>query len=88
MRKDYFKDELEDTVEVSKEETKVPEKKVQKVKVTTNLLNIRKGPGKNYQTTLKFLKLGEEVEITEVVDGFGHLKKSGDWICMDFVKMI
>ena len=85
MRKDYFEEEKKEEVV---EEKKVPEKKVQKVKVTTNLLNIRKGPGKNYQTTLKFLKLGEEVEITEVVDGFGRLKKSGDWICMDFVKMI
>lgn len=79
MRKDY-----EEIIE----EKEVPVPKTQLVKVTTNLLNIRKGPGMNYPIAGNPLKLNEEVEITEVVNDFGHLKKSGNWINMAFVKKI
>ena len=88
MRHNYFENEKE---EVKKEETPVVEaesKKNQHVAITTKILNIRKGPGTNYETTGKFLYQNDVVEITEVENDFGHLAKSGNWICMKYVKIV
>ena len=50
--------------------------------VTASELNIRKGPGTNYDATGKYYK-GDKVTITETKDGWG--KTSKGWISMKYV---
>lgn len=60
-----------------------------KVKVTSNCLNIRKGPGINYEKTGKFTGKGI-FTIVEVLDGkgsksgWGKLKSGAGWISLDY----
>ena len=59
------------------------ESKVDKVKVTINDLNIRKGAGKEFDRTGKFTGPGI-FEITERKNGYGKLKSGEGWISLEF----
>ena len=64
-----------------------------KVKVSIPNLNIRKGPGTNFDKTGKFTGKGV-FTITEVIEGkgsksgWGKLKSGAGWICMDYTTKI
>lgn len=58
-----------------------------RVRVSISNLNIRKGPGKNFDKTGKFTGKGI-FTITDIVDGWGKLKSGAGWICMDFAEKI
>lgn len=63
------------------------------VKVEISNLNIRKGPGKNYDRTGRFTGVGiftiVEVKNGEGSDsGWGRLKSGAGWISLDFAKRI
>jgi len=63
-----------------------------KVKVTIKDLNIRKGPGTNYQTTNSYTGIGVFTIIAEA-DGtgatkWGKLKSGAGWISLDFTTRI
>lgn len=63
------------------------------VKVTISDLNIRKGPGTNYETTGKFTGKGA-FTITEVragkgsIKGWGRLKSGVGWISLDYATKV
>lgn len=81
-----FSDEY--SVNVAQEETEdeipeVIEPKKDMVKVTINNLNIRKGPGKEFDRTGKFTGAGI-FELVERRNGFGKLKSDEGWIMLDF----
>lgn len=52
--------------------------------VTATELNIRQGPGLNYNA-FKRLKKGAACTIVEEKDGWGRLSEGG-WVCLDYVK--
>ena len=64
-----------------------------KVKISIANLNIRKGPGSNFERTGHYTGKGV-FTITEVIDGkgsktgWGKLKSGAGWICMDYAKKI
>lgn len=64
-----------------------------RVEVNITNLNIRKGPGTNYQTTGKFTGKGvftiiEESKGKGSTKGWGKLKSGAGWISLDFTKKI
>ena len=59
------------------------EEPVDKVKVTIDNLNIRKGAGKEFDRTGKFTGPGI-FEITERKNGYGKLKSGEGWISLEF----
>ena len=63
------------------------EPKVQKVKVTIADLNIRKGPGKNFDRTGEFTGVGV-FEVSEIKDGFAKLADGRGWVSMEFAKLV
>ena len=58
-----------------------------KVKVTTNVLNVRKGAGTNYSITCT-VKDGQVYTIVDEKNGFGKLKSGAGWICLKYTKKI
>lgn len=58
-----------------------------KVKVEISDLNIRKGPGINFEKTGKFTGVGV-FTIVEEKDGWGKLKSGAGWIKLSFAKRI
>lgn len=64
-----------------------------KVKVEISYLNIRKGPGMNYDKTGRTTGVGT-FTIVEVQDGegsnsgWGKLKSGAGWICLDYTKKV
>jgi hypothetical protein len=56
------------------------------VKTTAMLLNVRKGPGIDYDIKTS-LKKGSRVLISEVKDGWGQLADGSGWINMKFTKL-
>lgn len=64
-----------------------------RVKVNTKYLNIRKGPGMNFETTGKCTGIGV-FTIVELQPGpgastwWGRLKSGAGWICMDYVQRL
>ena len=56
------------------------------VKTTAMLLNVRKGPGIDYDVKTS-LKKGSRVLISEVKDGWGQLADGSGWINMKFTKL-
>lgn len=72
----------------------VPEKKdISKVKVSINNLNIRKGPGKEFERTGKFTGKGvfeivERKEGNGSTKGWGKLKNEQGWISLEFCEDI
>lgn len=57
------------------------------VKVTTDALNIRKGPGTNYLVTGCIRDRGVYT-IVETSGNWGRLKSGAGWICLDYVSKI
>ena len=57
------------------------------VKVTTSLLNIRKGPGVSYDITGS-VKKGEVFTIVETQNGWGKLKSGAGWISLGYTEKI
>lgn len=56
-----------------------------KVKITTNILNVRSGPGTMYSITAQ-TKKDEIYTIIAEQDGWGLLKSKQGWISLDYVK--
>ena len=57
------------------------------VKVTTSLLNIRKGPGVSYDITGS-VKKGEVFTIVETQNGWGKLKSGAGWISLGYTEKL
>jgi len=74
-------------------EVTVPEEKVEEapkpkqVKVTISDLNIRKGPGKNFDRTGQFTGAGV-FDISETKNGFAKLADGRGWVSMEFAKLV
>ena len=58
-----------------------------KVKVTTDVLNVRSGAGTNYKVTTK-VKKNEVYTIVEEKGNWGKLKSGAGWICLDYTKKL
>ena len=58
-----------------------------KVTITADSLNIRSGPGTEYEITGSIAK-GGSYTIVEVKDNWGRLKSGAGWICLDYTKRI
>ncbi len=58
-----------------------------KVKVTTDVLNVRSGAGTNYKVTTKVRK-NEVYTIVEEKANWGKLKSGAGWICLDYTKKL
>lgn len=58
-----------------------------KVKVTADVLNVRKGAGTNYAVTTS-VKRNEIYTIVETKNGWGKLKSGAGWICLDYTKKV
>lgn len=57
------------------------------VKVTANTLNIRKGPGTNYEINGTITNKGTYT-IIETKGNWGKLKSGAGWICLDYTKRV
>lgn len=57
------------------------------IKVTANALNVRKGPGSNYDVTT-VIKKGGYYTIVEVQGNWGKLKSGAGWICLDYTEKV
>lgn len=73
--------------------TKVDEIKSYKVKVTASALNVRKGPGMNYDITERIRDKGVYTIVDESAGkgsdkGWGKLKSGAGWISLDYVNKI
>lgn len=53
------------------------------VKITTDVLNVRKGPGTSYAVATT-VKQGEVYTIVETNGNWGKLKSGAGWICLDY----
>lgn len=58
------------------------------VTINTGNLNVRKGPGTNYDKTGIIVHLNEKYTITEESGHWGKLKSGAGWICLDYVKRV
>ena len=63
----------------SKKETATPSTNVGVYRITVDSLNVRKGPGTNYDVVTT-VKQGQAYTITEVKNGWGKLKSGAGWI--------
>lgn len=57
------------------------------VKIATDILNVRSGPGANY-SKVSHVKEGDAYTITDEKNGWGHLKSGAGWISLDYVKRV
>lgn len=57
------------------------------VKITADVLNVRKGAGTSYAVTTT-VKKGEVYTITETVGNWGKLKSGAGYICLDYVNRL
>lgn len=75
-----------------KQETAVEEKVNYRVRVTIKNLNIRKGPGTNYDKTGKYTGIGVFTIVAESEGAgatkWGKLKSNAGWISLDYAKRI
>lgn len=75
-----------------KQETAAEEKVNYRVRVTIKNLNIRKGPGTNYDTTGKYTGIGVFTIVAESEGAgatkWGKLKSNAGWISLDYAKRI
>lgn len=53
------------------------------VKINTEVLNVRKGPGTGYGIATT-VKMGEVYTIVETSNNWGKLKSGAGWICLDY----
>ena len=58
-----------------------------KVKVTANVLNVRKGPGVKYKVVTQ-VKKGQVYTIVETKNGWGKLKSGAGWINLSYTKKV
>lgn len=58
-----------------------------RVKITADVLNIRNGPGTNYNINGELRDHGVYT-IVEESDNWGHLKSGAGWICLDYTRKI
>lgn len=58
-----------------------------KVKVTADVLNVRKGPGTNYKVKTK-VKKGQVYTIVKTKNGWGKLKSGAGWIKLSYTKKV
>ena len=58
-----------------------------KVKITTEVLRIRSGPGTSYDQVGTVAK-GDVYTIVEVKDNWGRLKSDTGWICLDYTEKV
>lgn len=58
-----------------------------KVRITADSLNIRSGPGTEYEITGSIDK-GGSYTIVEVKENWGRLKSDAGWICLDYTERI
>lgn len=91
---DYSVYDWNGTVVYAPSKASVPEqKKVSyRVRVSIKNLNIRKGPGTNYEKTGKFTGIGVFTIVEEATgegaEKWGKLKSNAGWISMDHTKKI
>ena len=75
-----------------KQETPAEKKVNYRVRVTIKNLNIRKGPGTNYDKTGKYTGIGVFTIVAESegegATKWGKLKSNAGWISLDFAKRI
>lgn len=64
-----------------------PEPDPYKVKVTCDVLNIRSGPGTNYDI-VGSVKKGDVYTIVDTQDNWGKLKSGAGWICLDYTEKV
>lgn len=57
------------------------------VKITADVLNVRKGPGTNYAKTTQ-VKRNYRYTIVATQGNWGKLKSGAGWICLDFCKYV
>ena len=58
-----------------------------KVKVTTDILNVRAGAGVNFNITTK-VKKGDVYTIVETKNGWGKLKSGSGWINLSYTQRL
>lgn len=58
-----------------------------KVKITTEVLNVRSGPGTGYGI-VNHVEEGDVYTIVEVQDNWGRLKSGAGWICLDYTERV
>lgn len=58
-----------------------------KVKIDTDVLNVRSGAGTNY-TRVTQVKKGDVYTIVDVKSNWGKLKSGVGWICLDYTKRL
>ena len=58
-----------------------------KVKITTDVLNIRSGPGTSYDI-VGSVKKGDTYTIVEEQKNWGRLKSGAGWICLDYTEKV
>ena len=64
-----------------------PEPETYKVKITTDVLNIRSGPGTSYDI-VGSVKKGDVYTIVDTQDNWGKLKSGAGWICLDYTEKV
>ena len=57
------------------------------VKVTADVLNVRKGPGTNYDITTQ-IKQNQVYTIVKTNNGWGKLKSGAGWICLEYTNKV
>lgn len=77
----------ESAIEIKNVTSTTPTSSSYKVKVTTNDLNIRRGPGVKYSITGRITDYGIYT-IVEVSNNWGRLKSGLGWICLDYTKKV
>ena len=68
-------------------EADVPTNSTYKVRVTADVLNVRKGPGVGYAVTTT-VKSGEVYTIVDEKSGWGKLKSGAGWIKLSYTKKL
>ena len=56
-----------------------------KVKITTDVLRVRKGPGTSYAIVTKVYR-NDVYTIVDEENGWGKLKSGAGWICLDYTE--
>ena len=78
-----FKARVKKVLEGSTSVTQSNNNSTYTVKVTTDVLNVRSGPGISYKITTQ-VKKNEVYTIVETKGNWGKLKSGAGWICLDY----
>lgn len=83
-----FTKEIKDLYNGSSSSSSTSNKVNYVVRVTTDVLNVRKGAGTNYAIATK-VKKGDAYTIVEEANGnWGKLKSGAGWICLDYTEKV